>query len=83
MKITIEATSTITLIVGVPCRKWNGVTDSGLECSVFTRLILVPKESVKELEGSPLEYLPRPPKMSNGNIQPGVESVPQVSNGLM
>jgi hypothetical protein len=83
MKITIEATSTITLIEGVPCRKWTGVTDTGIECSVFTRLILVPIESVTDLDGSPLEYLPRPPKLSNGNIQPGVESVPQVSNGLM
>lgn len=76
MQIVIEPTSDIVLIDGVPCRKWEGVTDGGIPCTVFTRMILVPREEAqREFKDTP--------HMSNGNIQPGVESQQSVSGGLM
>lgn len=84
MQIVIEPTSNIVLIEGVPCRQWEGVTDNGVPCSVFTRLILVPREEAQtEFKDTPLEHLPKTPRMSNGNLQPGVESQKSVSGGLM
>lgn len=41
MKITIESTSNITDIDGVPVRHWQGVTEEGVECHVFVHRIAV------------------------------------------
>lgn len=45
MKITIEATETLTEIDGVPVRLWQGVTDSGIFCKVFVHRIAVHKDA--------------------------------------
>jgi hypothetical protein len=41
MKITIEPTSTIVEIGGVPSRLWAGQTDDGTPCRVFVTLVAV------------------------------------------
>lgn len=41
MKITIESTDKIALIDGVPCRFWDGVSESGARCVVFVHRIAV------------------------------------------
>lgn len=35
MKITIESTSEIVAMNGVPCRVWKGVTERGSECFAY------------------------------------------------
>lgn len=64
MKIEIESTETITEIDGIPVRLWNGVTESGIPCKVFVRLLAVAKtEDTSCFEADLKEQLPpgRPP----------------------
>ena len=39
MKLTIEPTSIIETIEGVPCRRWEGVTDAGTPVHVWVRML--------------------------------------------
>lgn len=41
MKIAIESTPIITHLDGVPCRVWEGVTESGTPCKVFVHRVAV------------------------------------------
>jgi hypothetical protein len=45
MRITIESTPCLTTIDGVPVRLWEGVTESGIACKVFVRLLAVREEA--------------------------------------
>jgi hypothetical protein len=51
MKITIESTDTITILDGVHCRVWRGITERGAECELAIPSIRVPAGSdAAELE---------------------------------
>jgi hypothetical protein len=51
MKITIESTNTVTKIDGVPVRLWEGKTESGTPCKVFThRLAVARAEDCSQFE---------------------------------
>ena len=39
MKITIESTTRIVLVNGVPCRMWQGTTESGVEIAALVTRI--------------------------------------------
>lgn len=39
MKLTIEPTKSIETIEGVPCRRWEGVTDKGTPVHVWVRML--------------------------------------------
>ena len=39
MKLTIEPTSSIENIEGVPCRRWEGATDAGTPVHVWVRMV--------------------------------------------
>lgn len=41
MKLMIEATDQITEFDGVPCRVWNGTTETGVECYVLVHRLCV------------------------------------------
>lgn len=41
MQITIEPTPELTHVDGAPVRRWSGVTDTGVPCDVYVRLIRV------------------------------------------
>lgn len=41
MMITMQPTSEIVLVEGVPTRRWLGVTDHGIACDVFVRILRV------------------------------------------
>jgi hypothetical protein len=45
MKITLEATSTIERIDGVPARIWKGKTDSGIEITCWISIVQVHKDA--------------------------------------
>lgn len=45
MKIAIESTATTTSVEGCPVRLWEGVTEGGVRCKVFVRLVAVREEA--------------------------------------
>lgn len=44
MKIAIESTEKLTRIGGVPCRVWNGVTETGIACELAIPIMRVHHE---------------------------------------
>jgi hypothetical protein len=56
MKITIESTSKIVEINGVPARVWEGQTDSGIPVYCYVTRIVAPKnENLAQFERELLE----------------------------
>jgi len=41
MKIAIESTDQITILDGIDCRVWEGVTEAGIACTVFVHRVAV------------------------------------------
>ena len=59
MKITIESTQDITLLDDVQCRVWQGVTEKGTPCLVFTyRIATHPDVNADEFAAEMKEGLP-------------------------
>ena len=50
MKITIESTSHITTLNGVPARIWEGVTETGVRVHCYVTRIAVPNDHPAEQE---------------------------------
>lgn len=51
MKITIESTTKIVTADGVPCRVWEGATESGIQVACLIPRIAAPAtEELKEFE---------------------------------
>ena len=49
MKLTIESTTQLTEIDGVPVRLWKGITEQGTACLVFVhRLAVAPEADAEE-----------------------------------
>ena len=44
MKITVENTSKIVTLNGVPARIWEGFTESGIECHCYITRIAIDKD---------------------------------------
>jgi hypothetical protein len=66
MKITIESTTKIVEVNGVPARVWEGKTDTGIELHCFVTRIAVNKtDDASQFEKELLEC--RPPR--NPDIQ--------------
>lgn len=42
MKMTIESTDNFRHVKGAPARRWKGVTEGGVACDVWVRLIQIP-----------------------------------------
>lgn len=62
MKITITATDKLTRIGGVPCRIWDGLTESGIPCLVLVHRVVVHKDHDQaEFQRQLLEQLPPGP----------------------
>lgn len=47
MKITVENTSKVVELDGVPCRIWEGETDSGIKVHCFITRIAVDREETR------------------------------------
>jgi hypothetical protein len=59
MKLTITPTAEITVIGGVPCRVWEGVTEAGVRCKLFIhRLAVAADQDDAEFQRELLEQLP-------------------------
>lgn len=51
MKITLESTSKIVELNGVPARVWEGKSESGIPCHAFITRIAVPNPSYEIIAG--------------------------------
>lgn len=59
MKITIEPTTKIVHLNGLPARIWEGVTEKGVPCYLFvTRIAVSNDESAEEFESALEEKKP-------------------------
>ncbi len=63
MKITIESTPTITEVGGTKVRLWTGVTESGIPCKVFVRLLAVRNDQDASQFAAELDETARPPEL--------------------
>ena len=50
MKITVENTSKIVTLNGVPARIWEGFTESGIECHCYITRIAIDKDEPRSEE---------------------------------
>jgi hypothetical protein len=51
MRIQIESTDGVTIVNGVPCRVWNGVTEGGARCTVLVhRLAVAPDQDAADFD---------------------------------
>jgi hypothetical protein len=57
MKLMIESTDKVALIDGVPCRFWDGVTESGSRCVVFVHRIAANPDDLSEFESELIQGL--------------------------
>lgn len=48
MKLTISPTQQIVHVNGVPCRQWEGRTESGVPVACFITRVAVPEDAPKE-----------------------------------
>jgi hypothetical protein len=60
VQITIRATSVFTEIGGVRVRVWEGVTEGGVACHVFVRLLAVREDTDRAQFDAELESVPEP-----------------------
>ena len=79
MKLSIESTSEIVAIEGIPCRKWiinqiNG-KDPSIESYIFSRLIMVPQTLMIEDEHIMSLTGPKPP--NKGDLR---DHVPELAD---
>jgi hypothetical protein len=59
VKITITSTAQITRLDGCPVRLWEGVTESGIRCHVFVRMLAVSRaDDSAEFDRELIEQLP-------------------------
>ena len=71
MRLTIESTSMITTIDGVPCRVWAGRLESGREVDVFIhRIATVDPAARAELERELVE-MHRPIELDLAELEAG------------
>jgi hypothetical protein len=68
MRIIIESTPHITTIEGVPVRHWTGVSEAGIRCDVFVRLLAVEKDQDTTEFDAELKTMPPPKSVSLGEI---------------
>lgn len=50
MKITVENTSKIVTLNGVPARIWEGFTESGIRCHCYITRIAIDKDELRSEE---------------------------------
>lgn len=50
MKLTIESTTHVVTLNGVPARVWEGITESGVHVHCYVTRIAVPNDSPAEQE---------------------------------
>lgn len=55
MNIQITKTDDLVTLDGVECRRWEGVTEGGVECDVFVHRIKVADEKSGEFEAELVE----------------------------
>lgn len=58
MKITLESTSILTTIDGVPVRLWSGETLGGVACAVFVHRIAVARQDQTKFEAEAAKVMP-------------------------
>lgn len=77
MKINIETTSQITLVGGVQCRAWDGVTEGGIRCKVFVHRVVIHKDQdASEFEKELLE------QPASGSVVPLSDVLAELSPAL-
>ena len=60
MQITIEPNPELTHVDGAPVRRWSGVTDNGVPCDVYVRLIRVHEDQTQTQFEGILQPAPEP-----------------------
>lgn len=61
MELRIKPTATIETIEGVPCRRWEGVTDAGTPVHVWVRMLSPQTHDVDALVAFDRELTALPP----------------------
>ena len=56
MKVTIENTSKIVTLNGVPARCWEGKTESGIPVTMFVTRIMVDNKKVEHLRSAMIDF---------------------------
>lgn len=75
MKITIENTDILTFIEGAVVRVWNGVTEGGIECDVYVKVIRVRADADNEAFERELMEIPEPAIDPDPAIEDRVDAI--------
>ncbi len=50
MKVTLNSTTLITELNGIPCRVWEGETETGIKCHAYITRIAIDKDEPRAWE---------------------------------